>query len=187
MSLAEKIAARRMAQAEKIQKRRAKQKPNMVLNSTAAALAINTLIIKCSTDEQHEHARMALMTPAYAALEALTGTATSSPWLDYEGFIRLNEMNCFGFTLGARLFEYGTESTKGVIAPSQAAFEAAAEALEHIGVRKADKGLFHANGDELNAIRNAFDWLDQMLMVSNQGHTLSALIEAKRMVEKALQ
>lgn len=187
MSLRDKLAARRMAQAEKIQQRRAKQKPNMVLNTPAAALAINTLLIKCSTADQHDDARTALMMPAYAALDDLTGTATTAPWLDYEGFIRLNEMNAFGFTLGARLFKFGTESTKEVIAPSQAAFEAAAEALEHIGVRKADKGVFRANGDELNAIRNAFEWLDQMLMVSDQGHTLTALIEAKRMVEKALQ
>lgn len=187
MRLSEKLAARRMAQAEKIQQRRAKQKPNMVLNTPAAALAINTLLIKCSHDDQHDDARTALMTPAYAALDALTGTATTSPWLDYEGFIRLNEMNCFGFTLGARLFEYGTESTKEVIAPSQAAFEAAADALVNIGNRKKEKEVFRATGDELNAIRNAFEWLDQMLMVSNQGHTLTALIEAKRMVEKALQ
>lgn len=96
-------------------------------------------------------------------------------------------MNFFGFTLGARLFEYGTESTKQAISPSQSVFEKAASALENIGIRKRDKGIFRATGDELNAIRESFDWLDNLIEVSNQGHTLSALIESKKMVEKAFQ
>lgn len=187
MTLSERLAAQRHAKAQKSAARQAKQPQRTFFNQRGAELAFSTMMIKHSIAPQDNEASSHLMGVCHAAIAGLTGTETSAPWLDYDGFISLVEMNYFAFALGARLFKFGTDSTREAIAPSQAAFEAAAVALEHIGVRKSEKGVYRANGDELNAIRNAFEWLDQMLMVSNQGHTLTALIQAKTMVEKALQ
>jgi hypothetical protein len=168
------------------QQRRAKKKNSMVLNKSAAWLAMNTLPIKKSFADQDAQAHIELIAPAYAALDVLTGTATCEPWLDDEGFVRMIELNTFGFTLAARLHEYGTESTKATVAPLQPVFEHAADCLTYIGNRKLEIGRFRATGDELKAIRASFDLLDQLIAVSDQGHTLTALIDAKRLVEKAL-
>lgn len=169
------------------QQRRAKNKPQTQLNKRAAWLATNTLLIKKSFADQDDQAHVTLIAPAFAALEGLIGTATSEPWLNDDGFVSMVELNAFGFFLAARLHEFGTESTKVIVAPLQAIFELSADSLTAIGERKVARGKFRANGDELKAIREAFDYLDQLISVSNQGHTLTALIEAKKMIEEKIR
>jgi hypothetical protein len=161
-------------------------KPQRTVNRAAGWNAINTLLIKHSTEQQDPEAANQLIAVSYASLTALVGTATSAPWLDMDGFIRLNEMNCFGFCLAKRLHQYGTQSTKASVLPSQVVFEHAAEALAAIGERFNEKQVYRATGDELKLLRESFAWLESLINVSTQGHTLTALIDAKRMIEGKL-
>lgn len=187
MNLSEKLAANRHAKAEKAAARKAKQPQRMVFNKYGADLAISTVLVKHSIAEQDDEAAATLMGICHAAIAGLTGTETSAPWLDDEGFIGLIEFNYFAFALGARLFKFGTDSTREAIAPSQAVFESAAEAMQSIGERKRDKGVYRASGDELKALKEAFAWLESLLSVSSQGHTLTALIDAKKGVQSMTQ
>lgn len=167
--------------------RRQKQSSRHVFNKYGATKAINTLLVKFSTAAQDDGAYQDLMARAYAALEALTGTATSEPWLTEDLFIDLNESNVFGFELAALLYKNGTANTKAIIAPLQKTFEGAADALAAIGERYQRVGKYRANGDELQTIRASFNTLDNLVQVSTQGITLSALIKAKTLVQKAIQ
>lgn len=187
MSLSQRLAEKRHAKAAKAASRQAKQPQRMMFNYRWAELAFSTMMVKHSVAAQDEEASAMLMTIALAALDALTGTETSAPWLDDEGFIGLIEFNYFAFALGARLFKYGTDSTKEAIAPSQVVFEKAAEAMQSIGERKGKLGKYGATGDELKALRDAFAWLESLLEVSTQGHTLSSLIEAKKAAQGKFQ
>jgi len=157
------------------------------VNQAAGWNAINTMMTKHSVAQQDPEAANQLLTTAYAALTALVGTATSAPWIDTDGFIRLNEMNLFGFCLAKRLHQYGTDSTKESVKPSQEVFEKAAEALADIGNRFNEKQVYRATGNELKLVRESFTWLESLINVATQGHTLSALIEAKRMIEESLR
>ena len=180
MSLSQRLAEKRHAKAAKAAARNAKQPKRLMFNQKGASLAFSTMLVKHSMAEQDGEASGLLMGICHAAIAGLTGTETSAPWLDDDGFISLIEMNYFAFALGARLFKYGTDATKEAIIPSQAVFEKAAEAMQSIGERKGSKGVYRATGDELKALREAFEWLEALLECSTQGHTLSALIEAKK-------
>ena len=167
--------------------RRNKKKPSQVLDKSAAWLAINTMIVKASDAPQDNEAHLQLVTPAYAALEALTGTTTSEPWLDASGFVYLNEMNAFSFMLAKRIHESApNEETKEAVRPVESIGNATADALMSIGERFQRTGKYRANGDELKAIRECFHWLDSLLAVSSQGLTMTALIDAKTLVDHQL-
>lgn len=186
-TLSQRLAAQRHAKATKAAARQAKQPKRMMFNYRGADLAFSTMMVKHSVAPQDDEAAATLMGICHAAIAGLTGTETSAPWLDDDGFIGLIEFNYFAFALGARLFKFGTESTREAIAPSQQVFEAAAAAMQSIGERKRDKGVYRASGDELKALKEAFAWLESLLSVSSQGHTLSALIEAKKGVQSMTQ
>ena len=170
---------------------RRKKKPKQVNRDAMTLLgwqAIQTMIVKHSDAEQDTDAHSALITPAYAALDALTGTTTAKPWLDSSGFVYLNEMNAFAFMLAKRIYESArNDETKEAVRPVEAIGNATADALMAIGERFNKIGKYRATGDELKAIRECFAWLDSLLAVATQGITMSALIDAKRLVDKKLQ
>jgi len=163
------------------QQRRAAPKQSRQLTRGDAWRAINTMITKHSVAPQDTVASTQLLVTAYEALTALVGTESSAPWLDTDGFIRLNEMNAFGFCLAKRLHDYGTERTKEAVKPSQVVFERAADALVSIGQQFNAKNVYRSTDDELTALRESLQWIDELIQLSTQGHTLSALIEAKGM------
>ena len=115
-----------------------------------------------------------LMTPLLMQLERLrTGQ------LDKPGFDLLAMGACFTFTLAARIYEHGTEDSKRVIEPVQPIAEAAADQVAVLGERYKDKGRFICDATTLQAFREAFDILDQMIRVAPRGHVYTALREAK--------
>lgn len=122
-----------------------------------------------------------LVLPVYTAIMKL-----SSGMLDADEYIRLNEMNAFGFCLAAYIHKHGDDATKAVIAPSQAVFETAGEQIASIGERRNRTGKFGATGDELLAIRNMTQWLDQLCQVSTRGAVLTSLMQAEQMVKEAI-
>ena len=187
MTLSERLAQQRQQKVKKQAKREAKKPLRMTFNLHGATLSFTTMMVKHSVAEHDSDASGVLMGVCYSAIAGLTGTETSPPWLDDEGFIRLIEMNYFAFSLGSRLYQFGTDATKDAIRPSQFIFETAAEAMQTIGERKNAKGVYRATGDELKALREAFTWLESLMDVSTQGHVLSALIEAKQGVKAFLQ
>jgi len=186
MTLSQRLAAKRKSKADKAISRQANKPQRMIFNKYGAEMAFSTMMVKHSIAEQDNEASGVLMGICHSAIAGLTGTETSAPWLDDDGFIGLIEMNYFAFALGARLFKFGTASTREAIAPSQAVFEKSAEAMQSIGERKNAKSVYRASGKELKSIREAFAWLESLLDVSTQGHTLSALIEAKTGVSKMM-
>ena len=167
--------------------RRNKKKPSQVLDKSAAWLAINTMIVKASDAPQDETAYADLMNRAYAALTALTGTDTAEPWLDSHGFLDLNENNAFAFCLAKRIYNSAAnEATRELVKPVETVGNATADALMSIGERFQRIGKYRATGDELKAIRECLSWLDSLLQVANQGLTLTALIDAKKLVDSRL-
>ena len=168
---------------------RRNKKPLKVYNSKSDAWrAIQTMIVKNSDAPQDNEAHADLMSRAYAALTALTGTDTAEPWLDVNGFLDLNENNAFAFCLAKRIYKAApNDETKEAVRPVESIGNATADALMSIGERFQRTGKYRANGDELKAIREMFAWLDSLLAVSTQGLTLSALVDAKRLVGSKLQ
>jgi hypothetical protein len=169
------------------QERRNKKKPSQVLDKSAAWLAIEAMMFKGRTEQQDSEVQMMLIAPAYAALEALTGTTTSKPWLDKGGYVYLCEMSAFCFMLAKRIYESAAnDETKEAVRPAEAVGIDSANAIALVGERFQRTGKYRANGDELKAIRECFHWLDSLLAVSTQGVTLSALVDASRMVDSKL-
>jgi len=186
-SLSSRLADQRTAKKLKQQARQQNKVQAQKLDKSAASLAVNTLLVKKSFEAQPEQAITLLMQPAWAAMQALSGSAKLAPWLDMDGFITLNEINILGFCLAKRLYEFGTDGTKAAVISSKEIFEAAADALACIGERYAAKNKFGATGDETKALRESMHWVNDLLAVSTQGHTMTALIEAKTMVSEQLK
>ena len=168
---------------------RRKKKPEQQYNSKAMAWqAIQTMIVKHSDAPQDNEAYLQLVAPAYAALEALTGTETNEPWLDKSGFVYMCEMRAFVYFLAKRINESAkNQGTIDAIAPCFVADKKAEQALFDIGMRHFNTGRYRASDADIEALRLAFEWLDSLLVVSTQGITMSALIDAKRLVDKKLQ
>jgi hypothetical protein len=168
---------------------RRKKKPTQLYNSKADAWrAMQTMIVKHSDAPQDNEAHLQLVVPAYAALEALTGTETTEPWLDKSGFVYLCEMRAFVYFLAKRINEAAkTQETIDAIAPCFVADKKAEQALYDVGVRHFNTGRYRASDADIEALRLAFEWLDSLLSVSTQGITMSALIDAKRLVDSKLQ
>jgi hypothetical protein len=149
--------------------------------------AINTMIVKHSDAPQDPVAHADIMNRFYAALTALTGTETSEPWLNSHGFVDLNECNAFAFMLAKRIYATAAnEETKAAVKPVEAIGNATADALMAIGERFNKIGRYRATGDELKAIRESFAWMDSLMGVASQGLTLTALIDAKSLIDSRL-
>jgi len=96
-------------------------------------------------------------------------------------------MNAFAFMLAKRIYEAAVnDETKEAVRPVESIGNATADALMSIGERFQRTGKYRANGDELKAIRESFSWLDSLLAVSTQGLTMTALIDAKTLVDSRL-
>jgi len=72
------------------------------------------------------------------------------------------------------------------VRPVESIGNATADALMSIGERFQRTGKYRASGDELKAIRESFAWLDSLLAVASQGLTMTALIDAKTLVDHQL-
>lgn len=163
--------------------RRARQhrKPQQRWNKDAAHLAINTMLVKCSTDEQNEHAHHKLIIPAYAALENLLAGR-----LDSDGYWRLQEAVTYAYLLATRLNQYAAnDTTRAALLPCEAPLHSASELLAVLAERRRDEGRYRIGGGELDVLRQALDLVDQLTGVSTQGHTLSALIETVELLQGA--
>jgi hypothetical protein len=163
------------------QQRRSTRKAPLQLNRSAIGDFLATRLYCASNEPLNEDKHTQMLVPFLTALESLrTGHLTL---YQYE---RLMEGNLFAFELAARLHQHGTESTKALLAPTKQQFEAAADRLTELGERFAANGhaRFVAKAAELQALRDSFDLLDQLLGVSNEGHALSALTIASLTVKK---
>lgn len=101
--------------------------------------------------------------------------------LDDDGFVMLMRGAAFCFTLAARLYDYGTGSTKALVMQTQPISELAADRLAVLGARFEAKGKFIADAETLSALRDCYGVLEQLMGVSSEGHGWAALNEAKRL------
>lgn len=124
----------------------------------------------------HEQSRNSIILPAYQALDEL-----SRGHGDVAGFLTLVEMNYFGHRLAQRLAEFSNASD--VLQRTEQEFTAAGDALAEIGERSNRIGRFTPTGGELQAIRTSMQMLDELLGLSNTGHTLVALKQASADIE----
>lgn len=112
----------------------------------------------------------------------------STGTLNDDGFINLNEANVAAFCIAARIHQLAAnQETKDLIGQAQPYFEAAADALASIGHRKLERGRYVCKGEELNAIRESIRLYREVIMVSEKGLIMKALIDAKKMVDDKLQ
>lgn len=111
----------------------------------------------------------------------------STGTLNDEGFIDLNEANVYAFCIGAKIHQHAAnDATREIIAQAQPIFEEAAEALGEIGHRKMKIGRYVATGDQLNAIRESIRLYREVILVSEKGLIVQALIRAKELVDQKL-
>lgn len=182
MSLSTQLQQAREAKRQEKQRRLDSRQPRMVLDQRVGAMVFNTTIFRANVQQTSEEDVALLAAPAYAAIDAL-----KLGRMDDEQFIRANEMNITGFALGKRLHQFAAnDETRAMIKPSQEAFEHAAEALAEIGTRKNKVGHYTAKAAELDVLGAAYEWLEQLITVSDRGHVATAIREAKSLVRSKL-
>jgi len=160
-----------------------KTKPSVQFNREAGVIAFHTRLALCNAGKTTEEDLDILLTEPLIRLDQITGSGT----LDTYGFIQLNEANCFGFCLAARLFKYSAnKETAAAFVPSQPDFEDAAEALYRAGVRYEETGRYGLDAEGIKAVRNSIKWLKELIGVTTRDHVLHALQQAQVMVENAL-
>ena len=121
--------------------------------------------------------------PAYQTLELLRVGEMES-----DGFITLNEFNCMAWQMAARLMENGvSEETKDIALRVKFETEEAAGALQSLGNRFNATNRLVATADELNRIREAIRWCDELLGVMPTGIALHAMRDAAQMVQDAIR
>ena len=136
-------------------------------------------IFRASTETISQEQITALILPFRTTIDALQrGALTLGQWTS------VNEMNLFSFHLAGRLHKAAVQDfAKAQIAPSQQAFEAAAEALYQIGMRWKERNRFVATGDELKPIKESANWLDELLQIAPEGIALDALLAAEKDID----
>lgn len=164
------------------QRRNAKKNGHKVIPRSVAHSIFRLTMAKADTTIATEHDADELTITPLVQIDRL-----ASGKLDDSGFVDLNEANIAGFCLGKRIHEFSAnQETKDIITHAQPFFEAAADALASIGERKAKIGRYTAKGDELEAIRESLRIYREAILVSEKGHIMHALIQAKEMVESKL-
>lgn len=159
----------------------AKAKPIKVLNKQACVKQLHTTLFCASIGDISDEQRSTLLTPFYATVDALR-----SGDLDLGGYIRLNEASMFGFCLAKRLHQFASDATtREILQPSQQVFEHAAEQMHQLGLRWNKTGSWTARADELKAMRDSLQWLDELIKVSPEGHALTALRQAEKETARA--
>ncbi len=169
--------------AQKINRQQAKAKrsrPRETDKAVAWTFIKNTLSF-ASVEPQTEAETIQMMAPYYASLTRLTVTGT----FDRADFDTLNVLwNC-AFNIGYQLHKDGDDETKLVLMPTLPVIEAAGKALESIGQRWADKFKWGATGDDLQALRDLADTLEQLMNVSTRGLVAQSLTKAEMRVQLA--
>ncbi len=149
--------------------------PRRITNDMANKIIYST-IFRASTQSISQEQVMALIMPFRAQIDVLRLSK-----LDLNGWTNLNEMNLFSFELASRLFHAtSNEEARRQIAPSQKTFEAAAEGLYQIGMRYRKSNRFVAFGDDLKALMESANWLEELLHISPEGMALEALMKAEQ-------
>lgn len=181
--LASKKAAKKAAMEAKATKavQSAMKDPwRRAFNQATGAKLFHTVLAMNMVDETTQEDIDALHGAALAQLHRLTTGV-----LDLDGFIELNEYNLAAFHLAALMFQNGTDDTKVALAPTQKAFEEAADALGDIGARHTGK-RFVAKANELNDLRYSFELFEQLIAVAPRGYVCRALQNAAIDVKKKL-
>lgn len=152
--------------------------PKHISRDQANKLIYST-IFRASTQSISQEQVMALIMPFRAQIDVLRLSK-----LDLNGWTNLNEMNLFSFELASRLWNAtSNEEARRQIAPSQKTFEAAAEGLYQIGMRYRKINRFVAFGDDLKALMESANWLEELLQISPEGMALDALMKAEQDVQ----
>lgn len=153
--------------------------PKQKLSREQANNMIYSTIFRASTQAISDEQITALMIPFRAQIDALRQSK-----LDLNGWTALNEMNLFSFELASRLFHStADEEARRQIDPSQRTFEAAAEGLYQIGMRYRKSNRFVAFGDDLKALMESANWLEELLQIAPEGMALDALMKAEKDVQ----
>lgn len=159
---------------------------------------MSRLLARCSTAPQDAEASMRLVLELHATVLALQGKkaqpATDTepaqkavkPWLDTQGFVRLNELNAATFLLAKEIYLQGNEETRKAVRPVEKLCNQTADALVAIGERFNKTGKYKGLVKELNALREMAGWFESLMDVATQGMTATALMGAANMVDQKL-
>ena len=152
-------------------------------NPALGMLKFQARLAQANITPANEQDQEVVLMPALIQVDRLMqGTLTQ------EGYIELTEANVTAFCLAAILHKHGAnEATKKILEPAQPVFEAAADALADIGVRRQTRGKYLATGPELKLVRDSMDWLRALMEVADRGHIARACTEAGEMVESKLK
>lgn len=177
MSLSERLQAERQAK----QARMAQRQPRQPKASRVGGLGMFAKLYGASTEPVSKEQSGEIIMPYLASIESLrTGR------LNAVQFLELSEANCAGFCLSGLLYRFGTPQTKQLLEPTEPIFLAASQSLLAIGERFNKKGKYGATGEELGTLRDSARMFEELMGVSNQGHLLTALQQAARMVDERL-
>lgn len=161
----------------------AKAKPSARFNREAGVAAFHTRIALSNCGKTTEEDLDIIMIDYMIRLEQITGNGV----LDTTGFIQLNEANCFGFCLAARLFKFSANpETAALFTPSQKDFEAAAEALCRAGERYGKTNRYGLDAEGIKALRDSMKWLKELIEITTRDHVLHAMRQAQTMVENSI-
>lgn len=159
-----------------MKKRSKKYNPNRY---KATSASFERAIYCATTEEAKPNDRAELMVAMYANLTLLT-----SGKLELENYMDMVEDNLFGTYLGLLVFNSGDAALRDVILPSEDAFYKSANALADIATRRLRINRFTPTGDELNCIKGAIEWTDQLLNISTRGLISRATLDAALRMEE---
>lgn len=126
--------------------------------------------------------QLAAIAPAYAALEKWMAGE-----LDNNEYIALNEYNCFGFSLGALVWKRAANpETAELVRQSEPVYVRCSTLLGQMGDRFVERGRYTGTAEEFDAYRQALHWTTELMKVCEVGDIVTALLNAKDMVEKEL-
>ncbi len=161
-----------------MKKRTKKYNPN---KHSCSMVKIQAALFSASAQETTEDDQNVLVLPVYAAITKFTNGVAET-----DDFVRLVEMNTFGFQLGKLIHDAGDETTRHVVLPSRDVFEATSDALTALGDRNGKTGRLVFTGNELQQVRSMAHWVEQLCQVASRGMILQALIAAEKLVKSEL-
>jgi hypothetical protein len=166
------------AQRRAAERQRDRMRAQRRVDPTDAWMRMRIAMLKTDARDLDDESKRGILTPVYLHLQRLQfGT------MGTDDFIELCTMNAVAGEIAHQL-QFHDDT--GQISTAGHACVAAAEALAELGARRGASGRFVATGDELRTLRQAAEYLGELLDLAPRGITLAAMDKIRRNADEKL-
>ena len=160
------------------ERQQARQRAQRRVSPGAAWMSMKIAMLKSDMRDMDEGSKQDILIPTYKCLDRLQYGK-----LDRGDFIHLCELNSVA---GEIAYQLQFHDETGQISRAGHELMEAAEALNHIGERQNRTGKYIATGEELHTLREAVQYLTELLNLAPRGTILSAMIKIRDLVDQKL-